>query len=87
MKTSITTLDQLIESLGGCLNEESARRLVSLKPSRKLQVLMDRLSRKSSAGTLSDQEREEYRQYVTFGTFVAMLKSKARVLLTDARVS
>lgn len=85
MKNSTSTLDQLIDPLGDCLTEETARRLVSLKPDRKLQDKVDRLSEKCSAGTLTAAERDEYARYVSFGTFISMLKSKARQLLANSR--
>jgi len=36
-------------------------------------------------GLLTPEERAEYGYYVTFGTFVAILKSKARQLLANAQ--
>ena len=85
MKAFTPTLDRLIDPLGDCLTKETARRLVSLKPDRELQTRVDQLARKCSAGTLTPEEREEYGQYVSFGTFVAILKSKARLLLAHSR--
>jgi hypothetical protein len=87
MKPTPPTIDLLIEPLSACLTEETARRLVSLKPNRKLEALVEKLGRKSSEGTLTDQEREEYGRYVSFGTFIAMLKSKARLLLAESRIA
>jgi hypothetical protein len=85
MKKSAATLEELIDPLGECLTEEVARRVVSLKPSRRLQTRVDELSEKSSAGTLTAAERDEYSRYVTYDTFISTLKSKARLLLAKSR--
>jgi hypothetical protein len=85
MKKSLADLDKLLEPLSDCLTEESARRVIALKPDRRLQSVVDKLSEKSSAGTLSEEERETYRRYVSYGTFIATLKSKARLLLSRSR--
>jgi hypothetical protein len=84
IKTRSIVIDRLIEPLSACLTEETARRLVSLKSDSELQARVDELSKKCSAGTLTSEEREEYARYVSFGTFVAMLKSKARQLLANS---
>jgi hypothetical protein len=74
-------LDRLVQQLSDCLTPESARRLVGVKPDPWLQARVDELSARSTAGTLTEQEREEYARYVSFGTFVAILKAKARLQL------
>jgi hypothetical protein len=79
------TLDRLIQPLSDCLTIESAQRLVKMKADPKLQARVDRLAAKCSAGTLTQKEREEYRGYVSFGTFIDILKSKARLLLAQPR--
>ena len=77
-------LDRLLDPLGNCLTVESARRLLKLKADRQLQTRMARLADKSNQGALTPEERSEYENYVKFGTFVALLKSKARLLLSKS---
>jgi hypothetical protein len=83
MKTANAALplDRLVGPLSECLTPESARRLLSLKADGELQARVDFLARRSGEGLLTTEERDEYRNYVTFSTFVAILKSKARQLL------
>lgn len=83
MKTAKTAhaLDQLISPLGDCLTPESARRLLALKASRRLQARVDDLADRHSQGLLTPAEQAEYSMYVSYSTFVAILKSKARQLL------
>ena len=46
---------------------------------------VDYLADRCNAGLLTLEERAEYSNYVSFGTFVAVLKSKARQLLANSR--
>jgi hypothetical protein len=86
MKTakSIPVLEQLIASLGDCLTPESARRLLALKADRKLQKRVDGLAERHSRGQLTTEEQAEYGRYVSYSTFIATLKSKARKRLADS---
>lgn len=83
MKTakSAPILNQLMAPLGDCLTPESARRLLALKADPKLQARMDDLAARHSRGLLTPEVKAEYGSYVSFSTFVAILKSKARQLL------
>jgi hypothetical protein len=74
-------LDRLVTPLGECLTPESARRLLALKADSTLQARVDFLADRHNEGLLTPDEEAEYRQYVSYGTFVAVLKSKARQLL------
>lgn len=81
----MSVLDDLVTPLSDCLTPESARRVIALKADRKLQARVNDLAGRHSRGELSAAEQAEYGRYVTFGTFVAILKSKARQLLADAQ--
>ena len=78
-------LDRLVGPLSDCLTPESARRLLALKADPDLQSRVDLLAGRSNQGLLTPEERAEYGNYVTFGTFVAILKSKARQLLANSK--
>lgn len=75
------TIDQLIEPVGQCLTAEVAERLISLRANPELQREVDRLADKANRGTLTDDERAQYEQYVSFAQFVTLLQIKARDLL------
>ena len=87
MKTANTApaLDRLVGALSECLTPESARRLLALKADAKLQARVDDLAGRCNQGSLTPEERAEYGNYVTFGTFVAILKSKARQRITNSQ--
>jgi hypothetical protein len=86
MKTAKSTpvLDQLVAPLADCLTPESARRLLGLKADPKLQARVDDLAERHSRGALTPEEQAEYGSYVSYSTFVAILKSKARQLLANS---
>ena len=75
-------LDQLMAPLASCLTPESARRLIALKPDPELQRRVDEMAARHTEGQLSPEEEANYGSYVSFATFIAILKSKARQLLT-----
>jgi len=78
-----TGLERLVAPLGDCLTPESARRIVRLKANPVLQKRMDYLADRCNEGQLTSEEHLEYSNYVSYGTFIAILKSKARKLLSD----
>ena len=83
MKPTNTTpaLDRIVDSLGECLTPETSLRILGLKADRKLQDRVDYLASRSAEGTITPEEQVEYSKYVSYGTFVAILKSKSRQLL------
>ena len=78
---STPVLDHLMAPLGGCLTPESARRVLALKADSVLQSRVDELQRRHSEGSLTPDEQAEYGDYVSYSTFIAVLKSKAQQLL------
>jgi len=77
--------DRLIDPLSECLTVESAKRILKLRADPKLQARVDQLAEGCNEGSLTADERIEYARYVSFGTFVALLKSKALQLLATSR--
>lgn len=84
VKSAFPVLDELVASLGECLTPESARRLLALTADPKLQARVNDLAGRHSRGELSAEEQAEYSRYVSYSTFVAILKSKARQLLANS---
>jgi hypothetical protein len=78
-----SSIDRLIEPLAKCLTAESAKRLLTLKADSQLRARIEELAEKSTEGALTTEERQEYDSYVSFGTFIAILKSKARLMLAN----
>jgi hypothetical protein len=83
-KSPFPVLDELLASLGDCLTKESARKLLSLKAAPRLQKRVQELAGRHSRGELSAEEQAEYGRYVSYSTFVAILKSKARQIVANS---
>jgi hypothetical protein len=83
-KVPSPVLERLVDPLSKCLTPESAKRLLELRADPQLQALVGQLAEKCNEGTLTPQEQVEYASYVSFETFVALLKSKARQLLAHS---
>ena len=83
MATAHPVLNDLFDPLGECMTAEVAERIVDLRAPANVQHRIEKLAEKSSAGSLTNDEREEYEAYVSAGNFIAILQSKARILLQN----
>ena len=66
------------------MTPEFARNLLAAKADKAVQVRVAMLARKCNDGTLSEAERDEYRDYVKAESMVAYLYAQARLLLKRA---
>ena len=80
-------LDELLDPVGHCLTPRSARALLELQADPDLQEYIEGLAQKSTAGQLTAEEQSEYSALVAAGTVIAILKSKARILLAKTSSS
>ncbi len=76
-------LDKLFDPVSQCLTRDVAQRLVEMRAPMDVQDRLDELAEKSSAGTLSAEERSEYETYVRAINFIGVLQAKARALLAS----
>src|SRR5437762_3178152 len=67
-------VDRLVSPLGACLAPESGRRLLALKPDPDLQACVDTMATRHTEGQLTPEEQAEYGRYVSYATFIAILK-------------
>lgn len=83
MSTVESYLDRYLEPVTAVLSPQVAQRIVDLRPDLELMARVEALGEKSNAGTLSEAERDEYQSLADAGTLVALLKAKARRVLTQ----
>ena len=76
--TNSAVLDQVFDPVGECLTPEVARRIAALRASSEVQERLDDFADKSSAGTLTAEERTEYETWVRSINFLGVLQAKAR---------
>jgi hypothetical protein len=77
-------MERLVAPLVDCLTPESARRLLALKPDPLLQQRVDDMATRHTEGRLTAAEQAEYGRYVSYATFIAILKTQARRLLANS---
>jgi hypothetical protein len=75
--SAATLLDQFLDPLSRCLDEESARRVVALGVAAPVQERVDILAERANEGLLSDDERAEYEALINTADFISILKLKA----------
>lgn len=76
-------LDRILEPLSSSLNKEASEKLLNLKADRKVQARVNQLAAKCNEGELTAEERHEYELYLMVNHFVAVLKAKSRILLSQ----
>lgn len=73
------TLSQLfLQPIAACFTPDVARRIVALRPGEPAEQRLEELRAKANEGTLSDEERTEYEEFVDTLDFVAALKAQAK---------
>jgi hypothetical protein len=84
MTTQEAILDEMLEPLVEALTTDSARVLSQIQAKPSVQARVDQLAAKCNEGELSQQERDEYEEYVRVGNLLALIKAKAKRVLADA---
>lgn len=81
--SSAILLDELLEPLSRCLDEESARRVVALRVAGPVQDRVDDLAARANEGLLSEEDQDEYEALVNAADFISILKLKAKEQLAS----
>jgi hypothetical protein len=84
---TVSSLDQFLDPVDGCLTPQVAQRFVDWRPSEHLRGRIEELGQKAKHGTLTEEEDAEYREYIDEGDVIALLQAKARRLLARANGS
>jgi hypothetical protein len=71
-------LDRYLDPVTEALSPQAAQRILDLRPEPEVVARVEELAEKSNAGTLSDDELDEYRTLANAGTLIALLKAKSR---------
>ena len=81
MATSSSTFDRFLDPVAACLTPHVAQRIVDLETDQKTLERLEILREKANFGSLSEDERAEYEEFVEGMDFVAILKAKAEAVL------
>lgn len=75
-------LERLLEPLAAGLTSEMARYIAEFRADEAVQRRIEELAEKANEGDLTNEERQEYEEFVDAGTLIAILQSKARKRLS-----
>lgn len=76
-------LDQYLEPVTQVFTPAIAKAIADLRPDDDVLARVEELGRKSDDGTITEQERSEYKSLADTGTLIALLKAKARRFLAQ----
>ena len=79
-----TVLDRFLRPFTECLTPEVAQRIVNLQLDSQSQARLDELAAKANEGQLTDDERQEYEEFVEGIDLLGILKARARSILTPS---
>lgn len=85
--STVPYLDRFLDPFTKCFTTDAAKRVSEWRADPKTQARIDLLADKNTDGELTAAERDEYETYVRAGTFISILQSKARALLTEKSAS
>lgn len=80
-------IETLIGPLAKCFDLEAARRVAKLKIAPQVKARIEYLGTQAKKGKLTFEEETEYSNLMSFGMFVTVLKSKARLQLASERAT
>jgi hypothetical protein len=83
MPTISSILDHYLEPVTSMFNREMAEAIVNRKSDELMVARVRELGRKADEGTLTEEEKNEYENYVDAGDLIALIKSKARRFLDE----
>ncbi len=78
-------LDDLLDPLSRCLDEESARRVIEFRIAPLVQERISVLAERANEGLLTDNEQAEYETIVNAADFISILRLKAERNLKSNR--
>lgn len=82
-----TTLEKFVEYFTRGFTPELAKHFAELpEPDPEFQMRLDELAEKANEGTLSPAEASEYDKYVEYMDFVALMRLKARLRVSNSSI-
>jgi hypothetical protein len=82
-KTKPMSLVAILDAVGDCLTPQAAKRILEIKPNRKVQARVKYLGEQANDGRLTSEEHAEYADIIRYDDMLSILQSKARRLLAN----
>jgi hypothetical protein len=83
MATQISYLDRLLEPMTDAFTPHLARTIVGLRVDSELEDHINDLRCKSNAGSLTEDEESEYKEFVEAIDVISVIQAKARRFLAN----
>lgn len=77
-------LEAMLASVADSLNVNALKALAEMRASADAAERMEWLAERANEGQLTEEERHEYQSAISFGNFLGLLQSKARLKLKSA---
>lgn len=77
----MNAMESMLSSVADTLDVSALRALVEMRASVEAAERMDWLAERANQGLLTEEERHEYHSAISFGNFLGLLQSKARLKL------
>lgn len=74
-------MESMLSSVAETLDANALRALVEMRSSVEAAERMDWLAERANEGLLTEEERHEYHSAISFGNFLGLLQSRARLKL------
>ena len=81
----VSALDDLLDSLSRCLDDESTRRIAAFHVSPTVQARVEVLAEHANEGKLTAYELEEYDAFIDAADWIPILQLKAQQQLKSTR--
>ena len=79
--STISVPDRMLQPITDCLTPEVARRIVDTRLDPSTQAHIDRLAEKANRGTLTEEGKAAYAEFVEYIDLVGIFKATARRIL------
>ena len=83
---STTVLEDVLEPLSQCLDEESARCVAEFRIGPSVQARVEVLAEHANEGTLTEEDLDEYDSFIDTADLIAILQLKAQQRLQSNSV-
>lgn len=81
---SMNAMESMLASVTDTLEASALKALVEMRASTEAAERMQWLAERANEGLLTEEERHEYDSAISFGNFLGLLQSKARLKLKSA---
>ncbi len=80
----MNVMEKMLAAVADTFATNALKALVEMRAPEDAATRMDRLAERANKGLLTEDERHEYQSAVSFGNFLGLLQSKARLKLKPA---